>query len=281
MVAGDRGRRAGARLAARARPGPARPDAARRLRLRRLPRASPRLSDVPDHHADRARRRGRPRRRLGARAPTTTWSSRSAPARWSPASAPCCAADSAARGREAGRSRSAADGDPAGTRTHTRRRAARAGAQGVRAAVALMAYAGTVVTRERLIDEVWDTNWFGSTKTLDVHVSACAEARRRPLQSALHPHRPRRRLPLLGAVGSAGEPVSLRVRLLAAFAYALLALLIALLVPLRSTCRAGWTPRSRPRRRAGLAAGDLGRQRSTARTGFATGRRPSGRWQAA
>ena len=31
--------------------------------------------------------------------------------------------------------------------------------------------AGTVVTRERLIEEVWDTNWFGSTKTLDVHVS--------------------------------------------------------------------------------------------------------------
>jgi two-component system, OmpR family, response regulator RegX3 len=36
----------------------------------------------------------------------------------------------------------------------------------------LMANAGSVVTRERLIDEVWDTNWFGSTKTLDVHVSA-------------------------------------------------------------------------------------------------------------
>jgi len=35
----------------------------------------------------------------------------------------------------------------------------------------LMASAGTVVTRERLIDEVWDTNWFGSTKTLDVHIS--------------------------------------------------------------------------------------------------------------
>jgi two-component system, OmpR family, response regulator RegX3 len=31
--------------------------------------------------------------------------------------------------------------------------------------------AGSVVTRVRLIDEVWDTNWFGSTKTLDVHVS--------------------------------------------------------------------------------------------------------------
>ncbi len=27
---------------------------------------------------------------------------------------------------------------------------------------------GTVLTRERLMDEVWDENWFGSTKTLDV-----------------------------------------------------------------------------------------------------------------
>ena len=36
----------------------------------------------------------------------------------------------------------------------------------------LMSEAGSVVSRERLIDEVWDVNWFGSTKTLDVHVSA-------------------------------------------------------------------------------------------------------------
>jgi two-component system, OmpR family, response regulator RegX3 len=35
----------------------------------------------------------------------------------------------------------------------------------------LMSEAGSVITRERLIDEVWDVNWFGSTKTLDVHVS--------------------------------------------------------------------------------------------------------------
>jgi two-component system, OmpR family, response regulator RegX3 len=35
----------------------------------------------------------------------------------------------------------------------------------------LMRNAGSVVRRERLIEEVWDTNWFGSTKTLDVHVS--------------------------------------------------------------------------------------------------------------
>jgi two-component system response regulator RegX3 len=36
----------------------------------------------------------------------------------------------------------------------------------------LMREAGNVVSRERLIDEVWDVNWFGSTKTLDVHVSS-------------------------------------------------------------------------------------------------------------
>jgi DNA-binding response OmpR family regulator len=29
---------------------------------------------------------------------------------------------------------------------------------------------GAVVTRERLMDEVWDANWYGSTKTLDVTV---------------------------------------------------------------------------------------------------------------
>lgn len=32
--------------------------------------------------------------------------------------------------------------------------------------------AGRVVTREQLIDEVWDENWWGSTKTLDVHVNS-------------------------------------------------------------------------------------------------------------
>jgi two-component system, OmpR family, response regulator RegX3 len=35
----------------------------------------------------------------------------------------------------------------------------------------LMQNAGVVVTREELIEKVWDTTWFGSTKTLDVHVS--------------------------------------------------------------------------------------------------------------
>jgi len=35
----------------------------------------------------------------------------------------------------------------------------------------LMENSGTVLTREQLMEEVWDPNWFGPTKTLDVHVS--------------------------------------------------------------------------------------------------------------
>jgi DNA-binding response OmpR family regulator len=38
--------------------------------------------------------------------------------------------------------------------------------------VVLAGRAGAVVTREDLMSEVWDENWFGPTKTLDVHVSA-------------------------------------------------------------------------------------------------------------
>lgn len=35
----------------------------------------------------------------------------------------------------------------------------------------LVASAGEAVRREHLMDEVWDENWYGSTKTLDVHVA--------------------------------------------------------------------------------------------------------------
>ncbi len=34
----------------------------------------------------------------------------------------------------------------------------------------LVAEAGNAVTRERIMSEVWDENWFGSTRTLDQHV---------------------------------------------------------------------------------------------------------------
>ena len=36
----------------------------------------------------------------------------------------------------------------------------------------LVRHAGNVVTREDLMADVWDMNWFGSTKTLDVHIRA-------------------------------------------------------------------------------------------------------------
>ena len=35
----------------------------------------------------------------------------------------------------------------------------------------LVTEAGTVLDRDRIMREVWDTNWYGSTKTLDMHVS--------------------------------------------------------------------------------------------------------------
>jgi DNA-binding response OmpR family regulator len=35
----------------------------------------------------------------------------------------------------------------------------------------LVREAGRVVTREQIMADVWDENWFGSTKTLDMHVS--------------------------------------------------------------------------------------------------------------
>ena len=38
--------------------------------------------------------------------------------------------------------------------------------------VVLMRNAGTVVSRESAMSLVWDEHWFGSTKTLDVHIAA-------------------------------------------------------------------------------------------------------------
>jgi DNA-binding response OmpR family regulator len=35
----------------------------------------------------------------------------------------------------------------------------------------LVRNAGRVIPRDRIMTEVWDENWFGSTKTLDMHVS--------------------------------------------------------------------------------------------------------------
>lgn len=38
--------------------------------------------------------------------------------------------------------------------------------------VLLASESGRAITRERIMEEVWDEHWYGSTKTLDVHVSS-------------------------------------------------------------------------------------------------------------
>ncbi len=52
--------------------------------------------------------------------------------------------------------------------------------------VLLVSEAGRAISRERIMDEVWDENWHGSTKTLDVHVSTL----RRKLEEQSTPSRP-------------------------------------------------------------------------------------------
>ena len=44
----------------------------------------------------------------------------------------------------------------------------------------LLRGAGQAVTRERIMEEIWDEHWFGSTKTLDMHILAL----RRKLESS-------------------------------------------------------------------------------------------------
>ena len=50
----------------------------------------------------------------------------------------------------------------------------------------LMLESGRVVGRERIMSEVWDEHWFGSTKTLDMHISAL---RRKLLEAGDVPNR--------------------------------------------------------------------------------------------
>ena len=122
-----------------------------------------------------------------------------------------------------------------------------------------------VISRERLIDEVWDTNWFGSTKTLDVHVSASAAS------SATTRRTPASSTP--SAAWASGSPpptrlMSLRARLVVAFAYVLVLVIVALEVPLAAQpveagrCRD--QERGPPAQPSCVAAGAAGRLRNHA-----------------
>jgi len=64
----------------------------------------------------------------------------------------------------------------------------------------LVRNAGHVVSREDLMARVWDENWFGSTKTLDMHISAL---RRKLLDAGDVPNR----LSTIRGVGYRLEPL--------------------------------------------------------------------------
>ena len=138
----------------------------------------------------------------------------------------------------------------------------------------LLREAGNVVSRERLIDEVWDVNWFGSTKTLDVHISSLRRKLGDDSAAPRYIHTVRGvgfRFAAADELPAAGEPAR---RPAAAFAYVLVLVIVALEVPLALNLGDGWTPRSRARRRAGPAA------RASASGRLAT-RRSSMRWRGA
>ena len=85
------------------------------------------------------------------------------------------------------------------------RRGAAAEPQGVRPARRAVTHAGRVVTREDLMSRVWDENWFGSTKTLDVHIRWLRQKLGdTPETLALPAHGARGRVPVHGA-GGVGE----------------------------------------------------------------------------
>jgi DNA-binding response OmpR family regulator len=67
----------------------------------------------------------------------------------------------------------------------------------------LVANPGRVQTRERIMSEVWDTTWLGSTKTLDMHVSWL---RRKLGDDAAHP----RYITTVRGVGFRFEPEAAR-----------------------------------------------------------------------
>ena len=62
-----------------------------------------------------------------------------------------------------------------------------------------------MVTREQLVDDVWDENWWGSTKTVDVHINA---VRRKLGEKAGEPSR----IVTLRGVGYRLEPAPVEQR---------------------------------------------------------------------
>jgi DNA-binding response OmpR family regulator len=71
----------------------------------------------------------------------------------------------------------------------------------------LAAQPGQAVSRDTLMTDVWDENWFGSTKTLDVHIASL----RRRLVEAAESHDPPARIPVITTLRGHGyrlEPMA-------------------------------------------------------------------------
>ena len=153
-------------------PRPARPRAARRRRARRLPASCGASRTSRSSCSPRAA--PRPTGSSGSSsAPTTTSSSRSARAEViARIRAVLRRSGRDARGgaRAGGRDRRAARSTRRAPRVSLDGAELELCAQGVRPARAAGARRRRVVTREDLMSDVWDENWFGSTKTLDVHI---------------------------------------------------------------------------------------------------------------
>lgn len=66
--------------------------------------------------------------------------------------------------------------------------------------VRLFVDAGRAVTREALMDDVWDRNWYGSTKTLDVHIAAL----RHRLEEAASSYEPEATVPVISTLRGHG-----------------------------------------------------------------------------
>ncbi len=165
-----------------------------------------------DRRADHRRVRHEARRSTGSccsnSAPTTTSSSRSASASWSPGSAPSHA------------------GPPPRTRQRRRPASSLSGRSASTGAARLVEFdghpvdltpkeydllvflasdAGAVRSREQLIHDVWDEHWWGSTKTLDVHVASL----RKKLRRGADRDRAIGRVPTRRAAG--GQPMTRRL----------------------------------------------------------------------
>ena len=210
----DRGRRPGGdRALRRVAPGAraARRDAAQDLRHRRVPRAPLALAGA-DHHGDGPQRRDRRGRRARGRR-----------RRLRDQAVPAPRADRAGARRAAARSAATDAGvaqpaevleigdvrlDAARHEVFVRGEPVALPLKEFELLELLLANAGRVLTRDVLIDRIWGPNYFGDTKTLDVHVKRLrSKIEDDPAQARAHRDRARCRLPLREGLSSADRNV--------------------------------------------------------------------------